>query len=292
MESSEYKTSSEHMYKLGFCFLIYDIIQLEELWSTFFSNVNPQKYGIYIHFKENKPLKYFESYKLKDCIPTSYGRVSIVHAHNLLFRTAYNDGCFKIISLSQSCIPLKSFDHVYKYLTNDNNSHFNMFRRGPHIVFPRCNSLKTKYPEDCIQKSSNWFILNRECCNLVINVPYKTITEDFYQVDFPEEHYFITMMYYHKKLDQLTLHEVNEPNNFTTFTNWNSHNYKYPCASGLKEYGTISDEELSYLLYESSCLFGRKFLTECLQCLNNKKYLDFIQGNIITKSPEVNFYGL
>lgn len=266
--------------KIGFCFLIYDIINLEELWHIFFSNINANKYGIYIHYKENKPLKYFESFKLKECIPTSYGCVSIVHAHNLLFKTAYNDGCFKIISLSQSCIPLKSFDHIYRFLTKDNKSHFNMFRRGPHIVFPRCDSLKVKYPLEDIQKSSNWFILNRECCELVINNSTDTIDEDFSKVEFPEEHYFITTMYFHKKTEQIEFHEIHEPRNFTTFTNWNSHPYKFPSLYGLKEYESISEEELTYLLYDSQCLFGRKFKKECISYLNTAKYIECIRSFI------------
>ena len=48
------------MKKIAFCFLIYDIINHEELWNIFFKNVDANKYTIYIHYKFNKPLKYFE----------------------------------------------------------------------------------------------------------------------------------------------------------------------------------------------------------------------------------------
>ena len=110
------------MKKIGFCFLIYDVINLEELWNIFFKNVEPQKYNIYIHYKFNKPLKYFENYKLNNCIDTKYADVSLIHAHNLLFKKAYDDGCYKIISLSQSCIPFKSFNYIYDFLTKDDYS--------------------------------------------------------------------------------------------------------------------------------------------------------------------------
>ena len=33
------------MKKIGFCFLIYDEIVLEELWNIFFKNVNPENMG-------------------------------------------------------------------------------------------------------------------------------------------------------------------------------------------------------------------------------------------------------
>ena len=38
------------MKKIAFLFLIYDILNLEELWRYFFLNVDKNKYTIYIHF--------------------------------------------------------------------------------------------------------------------------------------------------------------------------------------------------------------------------------------------------
>jgi hypothetical protein len=43
------------MKKLAFCFLIYDVINHEELWKLFFDRVDPSKYSIYIHYKTNTP---------------------------------------------------------------------------------------------------------------------------------------------------------------------------------------------------------------------------------------------
>lgn len=77
------------MKKIAFCFLIYDKINLEELWNIFFKNVDNNKYNIYIHYKTDKPLQYFEKYKLKECIETKYADVSLIHAHNLLLKQAY-----------------------------------------------------------------------------------------------------------------------------------------------------------------------------------------------------------
>lgn len=111
---------------IGFCFLIYDIINHEELWNNWFKNVDKKKYKIYIHYKYDVRLKYFEKYKLDNCIETKYGDITIVHAHNMLFKQAYDDGCIKIISLSQACIPLKTFDYIYSFLTKDQFSHFNI----------------------------------------------------------------------------------------------------------------------------------------------------------------------
>ena len=165
------------MKKIAFCFLIYDIINNEELWNIFFKNIDINKYNIYIHYKNNKELKYFEKYKLTNCIETKYADISIIHAHNLLFKKALQDGCYKIISLSQACIPFKSFNFIYDFLTNDDNCHFNV---APHEqCFPRCNILLNFYDKKNIQKSSNWFILNRKNCDLVVNYDKTKINKEY-----------------------------------------------------------------------------------------------------------------
>jgi len=79
------------MKKIAFLFLIYDIINLEELWRYFFLNVDKNKYTIYIHFKNNVSLKYFEQYKLKNCIETKYADISLVCAQNILLEESLKD---------------------------------------------------------------------------------------------------------------------------------------------------------------------------------------------------------
>ena len=51
---------------------------------SFFLNIDKNKYTIYIHFKNNVSLKYFEQYKLKNCIETQYADISLVCAQNIL----------------------------------------------------------------------------------------------------------------------------------------------------------------------------------------------------------------
>ena len=101
--------------KIAFLFLIYDIINQEELWYNFLKNIDKNKYNIYIHYKENDTkLKYFEDYKLKNCINTKWGDKSLVIAQNILLKEALKDPSNQsFIFLSNSCIPLKSFDYIY-----------------------------------------------------------------------------------------------------------------------------------------------------------------------------------
>lgn len=250
--------------KLGFCFLIYDILQHEDLWHAFFAEADCTTFAVYIHYKTQHPLRYFEHYKLRQCVTTEYCDVSIVHAHNLLFQAAYDDGCDKIISLSQACIPLKSFWHVYAFLAADSKGHFNI--TPPAHCFPRCQALLQFYPPDTIQKSANWFILNRAVCQAVLAVPNEVIHARFANIFTPEEHFFITTVFAEGLQHEVTLTN-NQAETATTFTNWAEPawpgmQYKYPSTCYLKNYATITPEELQYLI-NSPCLFGRKFNSEC-----------------------------
>ena len=65
----------------------------------------------------------------------------------------------------------------------------------------------------------------------------------------------------------------------TTFANWADMAYKYLSSNELKNYTSVSEEELDYLL-QSPSLFGRKFRKECHETLFTIAYLE-----AITQSP-------
>lgn len=249
------------MKKIAFCFLIYDIINHEDIWNIFFKNVNTLKYSIYIHYKSNKPLKYFEKYKLNNCIETKYEDQTIPLAYNILFRTAYTDyNNYKFIIVSGSCIPLKSFDYIYNQLTSDMYGYFNVCPQSQ--CYPNCDYLLNVIDKKYISKSHNWFILNRK---LVKNLCFgndEFLNQHYKNIYAPAEYFYYTFI----KILNLE-HEIITTSNAaidaTTFTNWEGMSYKFPSNSGLKNYSSISEAELIYLL-NSKSLFGRKFNKECV----------------------------
>jgi len=257
--------------KIAFCFLIYDIINQEELWNLFFKNVDKSKYNIYIHYKYNKQLKYFEKFKLDNCIETKYGDITLVKAQNLLLEKAIMDDKNKLfIFVSNSCIPLKCFDFIY----NNLNEEFSYFNITPQTqCFPRCNQSLNLIDNKYIQKASQWCILNRKHAELMIN-NREYIKWFDYESTIPDEHCYITNIYFHNLQHQI-ITTPNLANGATTFANWEGMDYKYPCNRGLQIYGNITEEELFHLI-NSKCLFGRKFKRECIKSLINKKYIDFI----------------
>lgn len=261
------------MKKIAFCFLIYDCINCEELWNIFFKNVDANKYSIYIHYKTNKPLKYFESYKLNNCIETKYADISLVHAQNILLKEALNDiNNNHFIFLSNSCVPFKNFDYIYNKL-DKNFSYFNIVSQSQ--CFPRCDSLLNYIQKQYIQKSSQWCILNKKHSIIMINdTSYTKFYNNLYA---PDEICYITNIFMNN-LQHEIIATHNTANTATTFTNWEGMNYKYPCYRGLKKYSTISIQEIEYLL-DSECLFGRKFNRECITCFINKLYIDTISSS-------------
>jgi hypothetical protein len=248
--------------KIAFLFLIYDVIHQEELWERFFRNVDPAKYMIIVHYKWQKPLKYFEAYKMKECIPTKYVTdTSIGKAQLMMIEEALKDPTVvKTVNLSQSCIPLKSFDHVYHFLTKDNLSHFNTMPMSDWSIAVTHPARKF-VPFEEIKKAANWFIVNRTHATCCIDHPeYFTYFE---HVHSPEEFLFLTLLAKYSPEDICYTNYSAE--GATTFTNWDKAwgmVYKYPCLASIKNYSDISEEEFQYLL-SSPCLFGRKFTGGC-----------------------------
>jgi hypothetical protein len=257
------------MKKIAFCFLIYDIINIEEAWNTFFINIDKNLYNIYIHYKTDVPLKYFNNYKLNNCINTHYADISLVQAQNKLLQEALLHDLENehFIFLSNSCIPLKPFIFIYNNL-NENLSYFNISEHKN--CFPRCNDLLKIYDKKYIQKASQWCILNKKHAKIMIKEDeYIHLYNNIYASD---EICYITNIFLNN-LEKEIIMTLNSSDEATTFTNWQGMNYKYVSSKGLKNYNTIKEEELIHLL-NSKSLFGRKFNKECIQYLFKSYYLN------------------
>lgn len=263
--------------KLAFCFLIYDTFNQVEVWNTFFENVDPVKYTIYIHYKIDIPIPYFNKYKLKNTIETKWADISLIKAQNLLLQEGLKDpDNTNFIFLSNSCIPLKPFNIIYSSLSID-KSYFNLFsnqsieytlNQGTLVNYEQRNVLINKYK----YKAHQWCILNRKHATIMVN--NEPLYIDWFTEEnvAPDEYCYIATIYY-LKLDNEIITTNHSANNATTFTNWSNMNYRYSVNIspsykiynnyGLKNYDFISDEELEYL-FNSRCFFGRKFTSNII----------------------------
>jgi hypothetical protein len=95
-------------------------LTLKNYGNIFFNKIDQNKYNIYVHYKIQTPLKYFEKYKLTNCIESKYADVSLVYAQNILLEEALKDENNQhFIFLSNSCVPLKNFEYIYNNLFNE-----------------------------------------------------------------------------------------------------------------------------------------------------------------------------
>jgi hypothetical protein len=248
------------MRKVAFCFLIYDTVHHELLWHEFFQKGSPSQYTIQIHTKEEKTLSFFEKYKIPS-IKTEYGTISIVAAQTRLLEYALRDPEVQhMIFLSQSCIPLKSFETIYNYL-NPEKSYFTHEKQ--QACFPRCDSvvLEKKY----IQKQYQWCILNRKHAQLMVD--HQEYMKWFETIFAPDEHCYLTNLFVHGLEGEIVLASSKTG---TTFVNWEDETATRP-----KTYDSISNTNLERLC-RSPFLFARKFSSKCT--LRSS----FYRGHILT----------
>jgi len=282
------------MKKLAFCFLIYDVINFEEIWNKLFEGIDENKYNIYIHYKVQKPLKYFEKYKLKDTINTKYGDISLVNASNLLFKTAYEDDKenYKFILVSQACIPVKYFDYIYDFLTKDDYGHINLNlwksnSKSEKMKFYGYNKLAERIPRKFIEKGSQWLILNRQLVWILAIKYDKHINKIFDGVSAPDEIYYGTFSNIYGILNKFKVYDEEDPRYLTTFANWNNNNYEFYDINlqGLKNYSSISKAEMDSIL-KKHCLFARKFNPGCKFEDSDENFILYVSDRIKAKEQK------
>ncbi|KAL3616051.1 hypothetical protein CASFOL_040345 [Castilleja foliolosa] len=266
--------------KIAFLFLTNSQLHFAPLWERFFSNATGRHYNIYIHadpFVKIPPFDGVFKGKLVPSKRTQRSSPTLVSAARRLLATAMLDdpsnAYFALIS--QSCIPLHSFNHFYNFL-------FDLGRLSMNLEFPsyieilaKESTLWDRYnargknvmlPEvnfDEFRVGSQFFVLTRKHALMVIKDrklwrKFKLMCLNV-QSCYPEEHYFPTMLSMQDpdSCSHFTLTRVN----WTDSVNGHPHTYHPPEVSA----------ELIYKLRESnssySYMFARKFSPDCLDPL-------------------------
>jgi hypothetical protein len=108
------------MKKIAFLFLIIDNPNFPDIWDEYFKQ-NENKINIYIHPKYPQNHTWKPDCVIKNLQPTKWG--FIVDAYMELFKEAFkNKDNYKFITISESCVPIKSFDSLYKEIILNNLS--------------------------------------------------------------------------------------------------------------------------------------------------------------------------
>jgi hypothetical protein len=185
--------------KIAFCFLTYDLIIRYDLWNRFFEDIDPEKYYLFIHPKniEKYPnLNYTFQYNIvKNRVKTTAkDNISIVHATLQLLKEAYqsDEKITHFIFLSQSCIPLYSFNTIYNIVIQLPNSILSYIDKNrKERYFQLSNNVKKIINYSDFVKQQPNMILTREDLNLLLINNYTT---HFTNMTCPDEHYFINVL--------------------------------------------------------------------------------------------------
>ncbi len=250
--------------KLGFCFLCKNDIHQLDMWLNFFET-NYDKTNIYIHSYdlENVSQDFVKKYQIDKNIKTGWG--DIYEPLKYIMKISKKNNDYKLILLSESTVPCKSFDYIYDYLTNNELGYMSyVLRQDKNNDWDKATlkMQEDRYNNNC-KKIENfkeninyshwfynetWIIYNQEMINIILNDNcYYNYFKKAYVYD---ENYPIYLLSIHDKLNLCK-------NILTTYTNWNikqSDAKKHP-----KLHDNVDKELCNMLKKTPDLLFARKF---------------------------------
>jgi len=108
------------MSKIALCFLVTKNIINLDVWKKWWKG-HEDKINIYAHFSKKGSITQPELLKNRvKAVPTRWGDISLVNAERELYKKAYkNKQNAQFILISDSCVPIRTFDVVYKRLMKD-----------------------------------------------------------------------------------------------------------------------------------------------------------------------------
>ncbi|KAH9626073.1 hypothetical protein KSS87_011380 [Heliosperma pusillum] len=281
--SSFFRLGTHHnpTLKIAFLFLTNTPLHFSPLWTRFFNTTSSDRFTIYIHADPDTlvpdPGGFFANRFIKSFHTERSSATLISASRRLIAEAILDDPLNTFFALvSQSCVPIHSFDYVYdtvfnKTVANSKKPRFKSIieilsneitlpsryvSRGENVMMP-------EVPYDKFRVGSQFFILNKKHALMVLKE--RKLWRKFklpclkIQSCYPEEHYFPTFL------------GMEDPGGCTGYTltrvNWTGSVDGHPHLYNPPEVSA----ELIYKLRESNFsndyLFARKFSPDCLEPL-------------------------
>lgn len=235
--------------KIALCFLVYDRIECEALWERWLkSHPDGDKFTLYVHSKFDFQIEsdFLRAHinVLPDPVPTEWAGFSLVEATQRLFMAAMADPQnYKCVLLSNTCIPVKPVNYVWKFLTYDNISY--IVESGKDERWPRYKELLRFIPHAKISKHSQWIILARQHIELM-HANFHVIKELYTGIRISDESWALTFLQICGLNAEINIYYR------TTFINW------FTPDAHPKLYKKIDIRELEKIVF-GEYLFARKF---------------------------------
>jgi hypothetical protein len=193
--------------KIAFLFLTYNNLKRPDIWNKFFDidididinnsgNTNniskyTNKYNIYLHAKEPDKITdvILKGKQIPEHIETCWGCSNLIEANILMMKEALKDPLNKkFILVSDSCIPIVSFNTFYNKVMKDDKSRINIHRNNNPERYD--NITNPPFPKNEFTKhSGSGLILNRKHAEIIVS-QLDTYRKDWKNVNVPDEHYF------------------------------------------------------------------------------------------------------
>jgi hypothetical protein len=178
------------MKKIAFLFLVLDNPNFPKLWDSYFKG-HDDKYTIYIHPKYKSKCTWKKKNIIKNIQDTEWG--FITRAYIELMQEAYKDkDNYKFVTVSESCIPIKSFDKFYNDVMSDNRSWVKRMNISNYDYGSRIMTQKTlPFPKHLIKHYAR-FCLTRIHVKVLLSKSHEL--EFFHNMQVGDE-FFLSVLY-------------------------------------------------------------------------------------------------
>ncbi len=231
------------MLKIAFLFLTIGAIYHELPWINYLKG-HEQNYSLYVHPKEPFAASFFSSAIVPQRKKTTWANT--MKAQIALLKEALQDPHnTKFVFVSESTLPLTTFDEMYQRLTSDERSQF-FYRKNPFG-----NRTFKGLPPSQVYNNPQWIILNRKHAHLMVEDT--KLIKILAKRPHDQEHYPSTLLAYHHELDQVIKKDA-------TLCIWEGHAHPHE----FKDLATDPHTKRLYtLIKKKRFLFGRKFHKNC-----------------------------
>jgi len=180
------------MKKIAFLFLVLDNPNFPKIWDKYFRG-HRDKYTIYIHPKYPLKTTWKKDRIIKSLKNTGWGY--IVDAYIELLKEAYKDpDNYKFVTISESCLPIKSFDQFYDDCILDHRSWIKFMKIKNYNQIERINK-QSNIPNNLhFIKHYARFCLNREHVKELLSKKNEQKLDFFYKMHVGDE-FFLSILY-------------------------------------------------------------------------------------------------
>ncbi|KAI7746600.1 hypothetical protein M8C21_010204 [Ambrosia artemisiifolia] len=151
--------------KIAFMFLSPGSLAFERLWDRFFQG-HEGRFSIHIYASKVKPVhhsRYFQNCEIRSD-KVDWGKTSMIDVKKRLLANALKDPDNQhFVLLSDSCVPLRSFEFVYSYLMYTDISFIDSFEDpGPHGSGRYSDHMLPEVEKRFFRKGAQWFTMKRQ----------------------------------------------------------------------------------------------------------------------------------